>query len=384
MTVGSLEPPEVDYLRVAYERGQLVPFIGSGMSVPVCAGWEALVERLEAEAGIDGTRRGSDALIQRALFALQRLRRRGRRIVRPLRRAVYLSESDESPPQTVALASLFWPLVCTTNYDDVYLRAVLGRRAYAPEILGRSELDCRRVLQHLAFPVGEVVWCLQGFLGGTTGAIQKALALPAASARRLEDELVVGHAEYRQAAHRAPHFRRSFAELFRTRSLLFLGSGLAEPYFMMLFDEIIELTGPPAQPHFAFVEEGRVDPEFLRSQYHILCHVYPAGKHENVEAGLHELARTSSDRVDVRIAGVSASMRNPTAPPRMQPANSRWSAPSFRSAHHSPRRMSCWRSAAVERSGAVDCRLSTELGGARCLVASDGPRSTLTTRRMTG
>ena len=49
---------------------------------------------------------------------------------------------------------------------------------------------------------------------------------------QFEAELVVRHAEYRRAANRVPHFRRRFAELFRTRSLLFLGSGLAEPYFL--------------------------------------------------------------------------------------------------------------------------------------------------------
>src|SRR3954464_12731117 len=69
-------------------------------------------------------------------------------------------------------ASIFWPLLCTTNYDDIYLRAKLfflrslgsERKITIPRLFGRSETDCRRILQQLNFPDGEVIWAVQGLV----------------------------------------------------------------------------------------------------------------------------------------------------------------------------------------------------------------------------
>lgn len=289
---------DVRCLAAAYDRGCLVPFIGSGMSVPACPDWSGFVSRLENSAGISTPMHMNQYLIQRALLAQKTLRQQGRDEAGEIAAAIYLHENDAIPTQTQLLASVFWPLVCTTNYDDLYLRAklsILGDKQKLPEVLGRSEVDCRRVLQHLSFPASEVLWALQGFLGLRREQTLRKLTASRGVAddhplrqSNLMDELVVGHAEYRKAAHRAPHFRRSFAELFRTRSLFFLGSGLAEPYFLTLFDEIIELTGPPVRPHFAVIEEGKVDAEFLREQYHIVCNTYSGSKHGYVADLLEE------------------------------------------------------------------------------------------------
>ena len=288
---------DLKILSAAYDRGHLVPFIGSGMSTPICSLWEEFVQRLEAPKGGQVDKSSSSNLVQRALFVIQNLRRQGQSVASAIDKAIYLNDSEAIPSSTVTLASVFWPLICTTNYDDIYLRAKLKHfkaaqpkhfeaaqrkkprkwEAELPRILGRSEEDCRHVLQHLALPTSEVVWALQGFLGAKDGGVRDVIG-----EANLHHELVVGHAEYRKTAHRAPHFRRCFAELFRTRSFIFLGSGLAEPYFLTLFDEIIELTGPPARPHFAVVEEGKLDPEFMRQQYHIICRTYPKCKHECV------------------------------------------------------------------------------------------------------
>jgi hypothetical protein len=188
------------------------------------------------------------------------------------------------PRQALLLASLTWPLVCTTNYDDIYMRAVMAQRdGVVPQVFGRSEVDCRRVLQHLNMPVHEALWALQGFLGGQNDTIRDAMPLGFDHAVA-EKEIVVGHAEYRRVANRAPHFRRCFAEVFRTRSLLFLGSGLTEHYFRSLFDEIIELSGPPVRPHFAVLREGSVDVDFLLRHYNIVCHTYPVVPHAKPDA----------------------------------------------------------------------------------------------------
>ena len=280
---------DIKTLAAVYDRGCLVPFIGSGMSVPVCADWARFVDDLERQTGIhrEVPREGGE--IQRALSAIQRLRREGRDIGAAVRAAVYLDDKFTKPTHSDALASLFWPLVCSTNYDEVYLRATLLKQRAVRHILGRSEADCRQVLKHLSLPDGEVLWALQGFLAPMSAEVKDTLG--DFDAHRLEKELVVGHAEYRRAAHRTPHFRRCFAELFRTRSLFFLGAGLNESYFRALFDEIIELSGPPVRPHFAILEEGQLDTEFMREQYHIICRTYPARRHENVSEILRELSR---------------------------------------------------------------------------------------------
>jgi hypothetical protein len=267
-------------LGAAYDRGRLVPFIGSGMSSPACSSWSFMITQLERQAGIVNESVGKD-LIQRALFALQVLRQQGTDIAGAISQSIYVGDGEIVPPQTRALASVYWPLVCTTNYDDIYFRAKMDTAKYVPCVLGRSETDCREVLEHLSFPTREVVWALQGLLAPRDPRLKQAFD-DAFEDKRLERELVVGHAEYRREANRAMHFRRSFAELFRARSLFFLGSGLGEPYFLSLFDEIIELTGPPARPHFALVQEGQVDTDFLQTQYHILCNTYPRGQHQCV------------------------------------------------------------------------------------------------------
>jgi hypothetical protein len=281
---------DIKTLAAVYDRGCLVPFIGSGMSIPVCATWTQFVDELERLTGIDRGAPIKGAEIQRALSALQRLRREGRDIGAAVRAAVYLDDELAKPTHSEALASIFWPLVCSTNYDEVYLRATLLRHRAVRRVFGRSEADCRQVLKHLSLPDGEVLWALQGFLAPMSTEVKKALG-DDFDAYRLEEELVVGHAEYRRAAHRAPHFRRCFAELFRTRSLFFLGAGLTEPYFRALFDEIIELSGPPVRPHFAIFEAGKLDPEFMREQYHILCRTYPEGRHDTVSEILQEFSR---------------------------------------------------------------------------------------------
>jgi hypothetical protein len=274
-----------------YDRGYLVPFIGSGMSRPACTDWAKFVELLEGPKPAGEPAGSASTLIQRALFALQILRQEGANIAEAISNAIYCTDA-KVPDQAVALASIYWPLICTTNYDDIYLRAKLlcqKDKAELPRVLGRAETDCRELLRHIDFPAGEAVWALQGLLGPQDPDVEKILGNKFDKAQ-FEQELVVGHAEYRTVANRAPHFRRCFAELFRTRSFLFLGSGLSEPYFVSLFDEIIELTGPPVRPHFALLPEGETDPEFMRQRYHIICNTYPKDQHGSVANLLKEFA----------------------------------------------------------------------------------------------
>lgn len=243
--------PLVHQMAESYARQRLVPFLGAGMSVPRCVTWEAFVGALEKRAGIVRDPSRAD-LTERANSALASLRRREVADLRDALRAALLPDAPDSsiPRQTEALARLDWPLVLTTNYDDLYKAS----KTPTPAVLGRSALDCQRILTSLQEPGEPLLWALHGFLGGIAGEA------PLADRRRPVD-LVVGHDEYRKVIHTEVHFRRAFAEVLRTRSLLFLGCGLDDPHLVGLFEETLALTGRPPFPHYAvlFEENGSAD-----------------------------------------------------------------------------------------------------------------------------
>lgn len=280
----------LDQLLLSYERGLLVPFIGAGMSHPVCHLWDGFVESLTKEAGLDpdDKTRVSSEPVQRAAEAVRLLRFRGNdSLAKGVRNALPTGRADPLP-QTEALAKTHWPQILTTNYDDLFVAAAAnarverlrGRRSHhltneerfaAPLVLvGRSPAGCQRVLTSLIQPDDPILWTLQGFVGGQAANLRIDDPEYGRRRRELEDELVVGHLEYRRVARAVPHFRRAFAEVFRSRSLLFLGAGLNDQYFLELFNEIIELYGPSPYPHFALMKkDSSCDPDFLRQYYGI-------------------------------------------------------------------------------------------------------------------
>jgi len=100
--------------------------------------------------------------------------------------------------------------------------------------------------------------------------------------------MVIGHSEYRRAANTAVHFRRCFGEVFGTRSLLFLGSGLSEEYLWNLFGETLELCGPSPVPHFAFLpKQNGVDVRFLAEEMNITVCEYES--HDELKPWLEQL-----------------------------------------------------------------------------------------------
>ena len=100
---------------------------------------------------------------------------------------------------------------------------------------------------------------------------------------------MIGHAEYRRVTNRSPEFRRCFAEVFNSRSFLFLGSSLQEDYFLNLFGEVLDLCGPSAVPHFAFTQEGQVDASFLADQMNITVCEFPQGQWQDLPKWLSRL-----------------------------------------------------------------------------------------------
>jgi SIR2-like domain len=277
-------------LAATYDKGLLVPFLGAGMSRPACPDWAGLIAELERQCGMDpaGGAAGPADLVRRGNRAVRILKRKSSGdFHRALRKALYPSQV-RPPDQTEALARTWWPMVLTTNYDDLFAQAY--RRNFqeagdALAVLGRSAQDCQQVLTSLSSTSGCILWALQGYLGRGSWS---------GPVRHLRAELVVGHEEYRRVTHTAQHFRRAFAEVFRRRSLLFLGSSLGDEYLLDLFGEILEFSGANPLPHYAMVRAGTVDAPFLRSRFNIIALEYE--RHEDLPRWLDALRETITGR----------------------------------------------------------------------------------------
>ncbi len=314
----------------AYDQGILVPFVGAGMSVDVCPDWKALVEALESseessmrtQSTSDRRAAKSDSgdLIRRANRAIRHLAMGSPSALTERIRSVLYSNLLKSPgdetwlsrvSQTRALAQLWWPLVVSTNYDDLFATAYLTARERelaarlhssdqgAAErmtvrggpygghlnVLGRTRAHCADVLNALTTTVPTVLWAIHGFVARQSDE----------PLRPLEGELVLGHDAYRRLAHADPFYRRTFGELWRRRSLFFLGSGLSDPYLLDLFSEIQEIFGTNPQPHFALVgPNSGVDVEHLRTRFNIL--VVELASFEELPKRLDEFAHRIAER----------------------------------------------------------------------------------------
>ena len=269
-----------------YKKGVLVPFTGAGMSMNACNDWAGLVKKLEDLTGV--IEKQSTDFTQRSFHIMEHLRKsEPTEIANTIRAALYTSNSDHPTNSNAALARLYWPLVITTNYDDNYLVAKSSHFAKVKKkrhgsriggtdlrLYGRSRLSCSALRDQLLFPDSESLWAIQGFLRPRTNLRSFINTQGYKKTHELEDEIVLGHSEYRQAANNSEHFRRTFSNVFLNNSLLFLGSSLSEPYFMTLFDEVIEGYGWPKYPHFALIKKGKIDAEFLHAQYNIIAYEY--------------------------------------------------------------------------------------------------------------
>jgi hypothetical protein len=176
--------------------------------------------------------------------------------------------------------------VLSTNYDNCYAAAFhenFPERHLA--VVGRGSEDCQRVLSSFSSPGRSLLWALQGYLSDVPHSGLRSTVTP-----DLESQLVVGHEEYRRVTYRDLHFRRAFAEVFRQRSLLFLGSGIQESYLQELFGEVLEFYGPSSRPHYAFLEKDQVDREFMLARFQIIVVEYPKGEPVVVEQRLERLA----------------------------------------------------------------------------------------------
>jgi hypothetical protein len=293
--------------------GKLVPFVGAGLSRPLCRGWVDFLDKLSAGLGIGGTvpqlSRNQDDLYRiadRAAFALRLLPEDQQR--KSLAEALLCEENCSTghslPRQAAALAEGYWPIIITTNYDDVLLAALHAKQErnqvgladdqglfHPIWLLGRSQADCETILRALDANHPRMIWHIQGNVGSVLPERIPRLRATG-NLQTLLDEVVVGHQQYQRAANQNPTFRRTFAELFRRRSILFIGSGLTEGYFINLISEIILNFGPSPHPHFAMFSQKElkdIDPEFLEVRLGITAVEY-GQDHDRLPDALLEIS----------------------------------------------------------------------------------------------
>ena len=283
-------PDILPRLRMSYHSGELVPFIGAGMSIPACSNWSKFVDSLWQECQQYGASEfqsvvpsESMPLIPVADRAIQYLERLGNDVmINACRNALKGEKPDDIPKQTRSLAKIYWPMVITTNYDDLYSANALVR----PIVLGRNVSDCQFVLSSLDFDGPPILWALQGYLGGQSC---DSLNIPKPQADELARQIVVGHHQYQQVMNSMPHFRRAFSEVFRRRSFLFMGAGLREDYIVNLFGEVLTHYGPNPHAHFAFLraDDGEHRASFLQHRLNTTVITYDS--HDELPSLLDEL-----------------------------------------------------------------------------------------------
>jgi hypothetical protein len=310
--------------------GKLVPFVGAGLSRPLCRGWVDFLDKLSAGLGIGATApqpsQNQDDLYRiadRAAFALRLLPEDQQR--RILAEALLCKENctmgQSLPRQAAALGKGYWPIIITTNYDDILLAALCAEQEgneaglagdqglfHPILLLGRSQADCETILRALDANHPRMIWHIQGNIGGVLPERVPRLRATA-NFQTLLDEVVVGHQQYQRAANQNSTFRRTFAELFRRRSMLFIGSGLAESYFINLISEIILNFGPSPHPHFAMFSKKElkdIDSEFLEIRLGITAVDY-GQSHDRLPDALDEISAATQ---------YSASPRHAVSTPR--------------------------------------------------------------------
>ena len=169
-TVLSL-PDAIDHLRVAYRRGLLVPFVGSGLSAGAVPMWPDLIRELATDAGFKDLRFGKHPTEKQLIVASEKLvaalHAAGKHaFATSLQKALRDSQVSryQVPAATRHLASVWWPLTLTTNYDSLYLKAFNARHShgnrphYRMGVVGRTARDCHTALTSLSVAQRPILW----------------------------------------------------------------------------------------------------------------------------------------------------------------------------------------------------------------------------------
>jgi formylglycine-generating enzyme required for sulfatase activity len=306
----SLIPPG---LKNALDKGQLVPFIGSGVSLSVKKNlfptWVELLQRMaqtlrdekkdNAANIVDAYCQPEDIdLLQAAKEAYKKLgKARFNEVMSKTFKIPQPSDADLSLPQ--AIWNLNPGIVITTNYDQVLTwanpQAEIRLNSHKDELAG--------LIRNLS-PALPQVWHLHGHIS-TLGSL---ILAPSQYADFYD---AVKKNEYAAAK-----FQLKF--LCANQTLLFIGFGL-EKYVLDLLEDVFESFGRAAHPHFALVKSGTSAPAELWDRYNVQLIPYEDHGQPLIDV-LNELARTK--KTVIPVSGLVPPI--PAVPPVVPAAYTAW------------------------------------------------------------
>lgn len=256
-----------EFLIQQLAQGNVVPFVGSGVSlavrsngVAVFPSWGGLLKDMAAalvKAGND-----DDAAIVQGHCNKQRWLKAAEAALDGLNKAGFydvLRRRFDIPQPAAAdwsLPDAVWrlqpPIVVTTNYDHV----LAWRNTNSRPMTNDQPAELAE-LYRTADSQRPVVWHLHGHIARADGLIL---------APAQYDNFYRGAEQTRQQYQAATDQLRS---LLANRTLLFVGFGMQDEFVMELIGDVLKAFGSATRPHFALMKKGEADTERLWKEHNV-------------------------------------------------------------------------------------------------------------------
>lgn len=288
----------------AVREHRVVPFVGAGVSVGVKQGlfpaWTPLLEniaRYMKEEGIDAREvarvNGLVVAGEFVLAAETALRALGPYVFHRFLRENYRRQRppDANLDVVRALWTLQPPLVITTNYDSAL-------RWGGPSEVQMVANDQHEELVLLAEATSDWPWIWH--LHGTIERMATVI-LAGRDYKRLYEK---------DERNRVANYERALFELQKTlasKSLLYVGFGLTDPYVLEQIAHVLELTRGSVAPSYALMKQGQGNRGDLWENYNVRLIEYP--EHDMLAGVLDEIARQAFG------APAASPVTAPAAPP---------------------------------------------------------------------
>jgi len=230
----------------------VIPFVGAGLSIyghpdDRLPSWRSLLIRLKDAAAShfsDAKKLGAiDALLDAGMLddaAEIICKALPSPELRRLMHHTFETASKPLPPAIRSLAKVKWPLIITTNYDSFIERA--WPHGYLPILTGRD-------IQDIIYLAGGIGW--KPHLIKLHGCLDR------------YDTWVLTASQYNALAVNNQRYETMMKVLF-SRSLLFLGYGMADKDFNPLLEQLTTLFPAGIGDHFAVLDDRRKDDPHIK------------------------------------------------------------------------------------------------------------------------
>jgi hypothetical protein len=251
------------------KNGQLVPLVGSGMSVPTgLSPWSEFLRIIRQHSSM--TESELEDLLSKWAYeeAAERLAGAmpGRLFDERIEHDLRIDDPNTICGAVIFLPELFDKLVLTTNLDDVLEQLYkLRERAFSHVLTGGGIASCRRIMTN-----------------------SERILLKFHGDCRSRDGRVLGKTEYESAYNNGSPVREELVSIYRTRSILCIGCSLGADRTVGLLAEVANSdSGMPR--HYAFLKHPN-DASVLRVREHFLTERdvfpiwYPDDHDESIQA----------------------------------------------------------------------------------------------------